>query len=106
MSNTDAIAQSRERIWKIVHSIPPGKVTSYGEVAKRAGLPNGARLVGRVLANLPSGSTLPWHRVVNSRGMLSLPPDSQSYREQRRRLQREGIIFRNERIDWKQFGWH
>jgi methylated-DNA-protein-cysteine methyltransferase-like protein len=97
--------QYRELIWGIVHSIPAGKVSSYGEVAKRAGLPRGARLVGRVLSNLPEGSTLPWHRVVNSRGCISFPPGSPQYREQRERLVSEGITFRAERIDRRAHAW-
>lgn len=95
----------RERVWLIVHGIPRGKVTSYGAVAKLAGLPRGARLIGRILAQLPAGSALPWHRVVNSRGQISLPPGSASYREQRERLLSEGIEINNDRIDFKRFGW-
>lgn len=97
--------QYRELVWRIVHSIPAGKVASYGEVARRAGLPRGARLVGRMLSGLPADSTLPWHRVVNSRGCISLPPGSAAYREQRERLIAEGVAFRNDRIDWARHGW-
>lgn len=102
---TTESSQYRELIWRIVHSIPAGKVASYGEVAKRAGLPRGARMVGRVLSNLPEGSTLPWHRVINSRGCISFPAGSLQYREQRERLLAEGVAFRNEKIDWHQYGW-
>lgn len=101
----DVSTQHRELIWRIVHSIPAGKVSSYGEIAKRAGLPRGARLVGRMLSQLPEGSTLPWHRVVNSRGCISLPAGSAGYREQRERLVAEGVAFRNERIDLKRHAW-
>jgi methylated-DNA-protein-cysteine methyltransferase-like protein len=107
-STAGAVATSdqyRELIWGIVHSIPAGKVSSYGEIAKRAGLPRGARLVGRVLSNLPEGSTLPWHRVVNSRGCISFPQGSKQYREQRERLVAEGVTFRNERIDGRVHFW-
>ena len=95
----------RERIWRIVHSIPHGKVTSYGAVARLAGLPRGARLVGRILAQLPPGSALPWHRVLNARGCSSFAPGSPQYREQRERLLAEGVAFRGERIDWRLCGW-
>lgn len=100
-----ASTQHRELVWRIVHSIPAGKVASYGEVARRAGLPRGARLVGRLLSQLPEGSTLPWHRVVNSRGCISLPPGSPGHREQRERLLAEGVAFRNDRVDWKRHAW-
>jgi methylated-DNA-protein-cysteine methyltransferase related protein len=106
MPTETTMSQYRELIWRIVHSIPAGKVASYGDVAKHAGLPRGARLVGRALSNLPGDSTLPWHRVINSRGTISFPQGSPQYREQRERLLAEGIIFRNEKIDWKKFAWH
>lgn len=96
----------RERVWRIVHGIPRGAVTNYGTIAKLAGLPRGARLVGRILAQLPEGSTLPWHRVVNSSGRISFPESSAQYREQRQRLLAEGIEFRNSKIDLKKFGWN
>lgn len=99
---TDAI---REQVWKVVHSIPPGKVTSYGAVAQLAGMPRGARLVGRILSQLPPGSALPWHRVVNAAGRISFPTDSTQYREQRERLLSEGVCFRNDRVDWKLSRW-
>ena len=105
MSGIETAQAHRQEIWRIVHSIPRGRVTSYGVVAKLAGLPRGARLVGHVLANLPEGSALPWHRVVNSRGTISFPIGSERHREQRERLMTEGVSFRSEKIDWRQFGW-
>jgi methylated-DNA-protein-cysteine methyltransferase-like protein len=105
MSTIDTTQAHQQEIWRIVFSIPSGRVTSYGAIAKLAGLPRGARLVGRVLAQLPEGSALPWHRVVNSRGTISFPSGSARYREQRERLLTEGVEFRNEKIDWSQFGW-
>lgn len=96
----------RDRVWSIVHGIPRGKVTSYGVVAQLAGLPRGARLIGRILSQLPEGSSLPWHRVVNSRGCISFPIGSEQYREQRERLLTEGIVFRSDKIDLKKFGWN
>lgn len=105
MSATNLTFMYQERVWRIVHGIPRGKVTSYGAVAKLAGLPRGARLIGRILAQLPAGSALPWHRVVNSRGQISLPPGSASYREQRERLLSEGVEINNDKIDFKRFGW-
>jgi methylated-DNA-protein-cysteine methyltransferase-like protein len=88
-----------ERIWKEVARIPRGSVASYGDVARRAGLPRRARLVGHALKVAPAGLRLPWHRVVNARGAISLPPGSPQYRLQRARLEREGVRFRNGRVD-------
>ncbi len=76
-----------QRVWQIVASIPEGCVTTYGEVARLAGSPRAARQVGGVLRRLPEGSTLPWHRVVNRHGAISLTgPDLQR--------QRSGITLR------------
>lgn len=86
MTETSTI---NERIWLAVAAIPEGRVSTYGLVAAAAGLPRGARRVGRALAALPSGSRIPWHRVVNARGMLSLP--GRAGEEQRRRLLAEGV---------------
>lgn len=94
-----------QRIWQAVSAIPPGRVATYGEVAAAAGLPNGARRVGRVLSRLPPGTTLPWHRVINAQGRVSLPAGSAGYREQVARLTEEGVVVRQGRIDRRQFGW-
>jgi methylated-DNA-protein-cysteine methyltransferase-like protein len=88
----------RERIWQIVAAIPPGSVATYGQVAQLAGLPRRARLVGRTLSQLPAGSRLPWHRVVNAGLRISRRGDDRSEDEQRRRLEREGVGFSGPRI--------
>jgi len=64
--------QRRARILAVVDSIPRGRVASYGEVAREAGLPRHARLVGRILSELAPGTTLAWHRVVSSSGRIDL----------------------------------
>ena len=97
---------NKEKIWQIVHQIPKGKVASYGQVAKLAGLPGYARYVGFVMKNLPKGTKLPWFRVANSQGKLSFPRDSKEYQIQKRKLEAEGIIFINGRFSMKKFGWN
>ncbi len=97
---------ARERIWQVVAAIPPGKVASYGQVARLAGLGRGARQVGHTLRDLPKGSNLPWHRVLNSQGKISLPPDSSSAKTQRHRLEAEGVEFTlSGKVKLDQFGW-
>ena len=91
------------RIWQVVALIPPGKVATYGQVAALAGLPRHARLVGRTLRNLPAGTRLPWHRVVNASLKISLRRGS-AILEQRQRLEAEGIEFVGERIP-RSFRW-
>ena len=101
----DPVRNNRERIWQVVNQIPKGSVASYGQVASLAGLPGAARLVGNVLRQLPPGSQLPWHRVVNSQGRISLPAGSPGYREQRARLIDEGVIFKGDRVSLAQCRW-
>jgi methylated-DNA-protein-cysteine methyltransferase-like protein len=97
--------EHRQRILAVVDSIPRGRVATYGQVAREAGLARRARLVGRILAQLPSGSSLPWHRVVNASGRISLRSGSGAAL-QRRRLAREGVRFTPAgRIDLGRFRW-
>lgn len=93
-----------ERIWKAVAAIPRGQVASYGGIARRAGLPRRARLVGHALKVAPAGLRLPWHRVLNAQGKISLPAGSKAHRLQRRLLEEEGVRFRNGRVDLKAIG--
>jgi methylated-DNA-protein-cysteine methyltransferase-like protein len=93
-----------ERIWRVVEDIPRGQVATYGSVAERAGLRGRARLVGHALKVAPRSRRLPWHRVVNASGRISFPPGSEYHQLQRRRLEREGVRFRGERIDPAAFG--
>lgn len=93
---------SYARILRAVAAIPRGRVATYGEIAALAGLPGRARLVGFVLRNLGDG-TVPWHRVVNAGGRISLTGDGATL--QRRRLEREGVRFDGRaRIDLVRFG--
>lgn len=95
----------RDAFFLALASIPPGRVTSYGRLAALAGLGRGARLVGRWLGQLPEGSSLPWHRVLNSQGKLSLGADTPAGREQRGRLSAEGVLVRNGRVNLQHYGW-
>ncbi|EFO2114283.1 MGMT family protein [Escherichia coli] len=94
-----------QRVWQIVAAIPEGYVTTYGDVAKLAGSPRAARQVGGVLKPLPEGSTLPWHRVVNRHGTISLTgPDLQ---RQRQALLAEGVMVSGSgQIDLQRYRWN
>lgn len=83
----------------MVASIPRGRVDTYGGVARRAGLGPRARLVGHALKRAPADLQLPWHRVVNARGAISFPAGSEAHRRQRQRLEAEGVVFVNGRVD-------
>lgn len=95
----------KEEIWQIVAAIPAGNVATYGQIARLAGFPSHARYVGTTLKNLPNDSKLPWHRVVNSRGELSFPDNSASWRKQKKRLESEGIVFIGRKFSLKTFQW-
>jgi methylated-DNA-protein-cysteine methyltransferase-like protein len=90
-----------------VARIPRGRVATYGQVARLANLPGQARLVGYALAGLDEGSRLPWHRVVNARGGISLrSDDGPAGIVQRLRLERERVVFDADgRIPLERFRW-
>jgi methylated-DNA-protein-cysteine methyltransferase related protein len=95
-----------ERVWAVVRRIPRGRVATYGQVAALAGLGGQARQVGYALHALPGEGLAPWHRVVNARGAISLPPGRGADVTQRLRLEREGVRFdARGRIDLDRFRW-
>jgi methylated-DNA-protein-cysteine methyltransferase-like protein len=100
-------ALSHGKIHAVVSRIPRGRVATYGQVARLAGAPGQARLVGYALASLRDGSPVPWHRVVNARGEVSERSDgSPMGAVQRVRLRREGVRFdERARISLKLFQW-
>ena len=97
----------QETFRRIVRLIPEGRVATYGQIAALANRPRNARQVGYALARL-NGHDVPWHRVVNVRGLISergLDP-LESVERQRFLLREEGVVFdRRGRIDLDRFGW-
>ena len=92
------------RIRRIVSRIPRGRVATYGQIARLAGLRGQARLVGYAMHALPAGTRVPWQRVVNARGEISLPGASAV--RQRKLLEGEGVRFdQRGRIDLDSFLW-
>ena len=103
--------RSFERIYGVVSRIPRGRIATYGQVARLAGLAGGARLVGYALSALVDRSRIPWHRVVNARGEISLRRDrGPASVLQRLRLLRERVRFdargriRLDRYRWRPRG--
>lgn len=103
---SDAISSTYSHIYAVVAAIPKGKVATYGQVALLAGLPGRARQVGYAL-HAAADPSLPWHRVVNARGEISLRSGgSQADEVQRLRLEAEGVVFdRCGRIDLELYRW-
>jgi methylated-DNA-protein-cysteine methyltransferase-like protein len=102
-----AAASSYDRIYAVVRKIPRGRVTTYGTVARLAGLGGQARLVGYALSALRDGTGVPWHRVINAQGRLSLDRAASSAGvTQFMRLAREGVrADAAGRISLAKFGW-
>jgi methylated-DNA-protein-cysteine methyltransferase-like protein len=98
-------AQRAAAILDIVRRIPRGRVTTYGAVAARAGLPRQARLVGKVLGGLEDGSTVPWQRVVAAGGRIAFPAGSEARARQISRLQADGVDAERGRVDLNRYGW-
>lgn len=99
-----------EQVWTIVRQIPYGKVATYGQIAQMLAAPPGIALpdykafgprwVGDAMAACPKD--VPWQRVINAQGKISDRPGAQS---QRQRLEEEGIVFVNDKIDLKSYQW-
>ena len=86
--------------------IPYGKVATYGQIAKLAGLPKHARLVGYVLKHLDKSSEIPWYRVINSQGKISVTRiNQQGENVQQSLLEQEGIYLLNGKVSLKKFVW-
>lgn len=96
-----------EEIYRLTRLIPPGRVATYGQLAALAGKPMAARAVGYALSRLPFDTEVPWQRVINAKGEIS--PRAIGFQEpdhQRRRLEREGVIFDAlARVDLRRYGW-
>ena len=87
-----------QAIWDVVGMIPRGMVSTYGAVARAAGLPGRARLTGFALKAAPEELNLPWHRVVGAGGRIVFPKTSLQHREQARRLRAERVPVKDGRV--------
>lgn len=93
------------RIYAVARRIPPGRVATYGQIAAIVGDCT-PRMVGYAMAAVPPGSGVPWHRVINAQGKISLRADGGGSEEQRARLEAEGIIFDGEgRVNLRRVQW-
>ncbi len=95
-----------QAILTVIEQIPAGNVATYGQIARMAGLPKNARLVGFILKSLPPDSGVPWYRVVNSQGKISERENPESQKSQRMILEEEGVEFRSgNRVSLREFQW-
>ncbi|MEJ2736497.1 MAG: MGMT family protein [Anaerolineae bacterium] len=94
------------QVYEVVRRIPSGKVATYGQVARLLGKPRAARTVGWALHSLPEGSDVPWQRVINAKGTISLDARGPGGAIQRVLLEAEGIVFDEQgRVDLQAHGW-
>jgi methylated-DNA-protein-cysteine methyltransferase-like protein len=94
-----------QKVFEAIKRIPRGKVATYGLIATTAGNPRGARQVVRILHTQSEKHDLPWHRVINSKGTISLT--GEGYRIQRQLLEKEGVIFdTKDKIDFGRYLWN
>lgn len=92
-------------IWATIARIPRGRVATYGQIADLAGYVRRPRLTAQALRQAPEDRPIPWFRVINAQGRIAMPPGSRGHREQRRRLEAEGIHFSKDRIDLDRYRW-
>ena len=97
---------THQRIYAVIRRIPRGRVATYGQIAELAGIPGHARQIGYALHALPDGTAVPWHRVINAKGEVSLRAAAGAELTQRMLLEREGIRFDGRgRVDLRAVGW-
>lgn len=96
-----------QKIYDVVRQIPYGQVATYGQVAELAELPGQARLVGYALFRATDNTLeVPWHRVINAKGEISMSPLREGMDQvQRSLLESEGIKFKVDRINLDEFRW-
>ena len=96
-----------DRVYAFVASVPPGKVVTYGQVAAELGAPSASRAVGYALNNLSGYEHgIPWWRVVNASGGISLGSREHAAAMQRERLEAEGVYFNFEgKVSLREFRW-
>ena len=93
-------------VFAVVRRIPRGRVATYGQVAALAGYHGRARQVGYALSALDIDASVPWHRVVNAAGRVSLRSGgSGGAMVQRMRLEQEGVVLRGGRVPLREFRW-
>jgi methylated-DNA-protein-cysteine methyltransferase-like protein len=103
--DSDRASSTYTKIYAAVRRIPRGRVATYGQIAKIAGIPGRARQVGYALHALPGSTAVPWQRVINAAGAISLPTVNGGL-TQRLLLEREGIEFGvGDRVSLPRYQW-
>ena len=99
------ISEFTKKVIQQILKIPAGKVATYKQIAALAGKPQASRGVSWILHSCSTAYKLPWHRVLNSQGKISFERTSHNYRQQKKRLQQEGVLFEGEQLNMAQYQW-
>jgi methylated-DNA-protein-cysteine methyltransferase-like protein len=92
-------------VYRLVKRVPPGRVATYGQIAALLDAPRAARAVGYAMKRCPQGNGVPWQRLLNARGGVSLRANVSGMITQRILLEREGVSFRHDRVDLNRYRW-
>jgi methylated-DNA-protein-cysteine methyltransferase-like protein len=102
---SDEVGSFHQKVIETIKKIPRGRVATYGQIAAMAGNPMAARQVVRALHTSSGKEKLPWHRVINKQGKISLRP-GEGYEEQRGMLEKEGVRIDDDgKIDLNRYLW-
>ncbi len=100
------ISAFSKKVMQLIRSIPEGNVATYGQIAKLAGKPQGSRGVAWILHSSSTAHKLPWHRVLNSQGKISFEIGTHNFRQQKKRLEKEGVEISAEgKLSLAKFQW-
>jgi methylated-DNA-protein-cysteine methyltransferase-like protein len=101
----DKVMSRYDQVYQLVGMIPAGQVATYGQIASYIDRCT-PRMVGYAMAATPSGQEIPWHRVINSQGMISIRANGERDMLQRLLLEAEGVVFNNNgKVDLSRVGW-
>jgi methylated-DNA-protein-cysteine methyltransferase related protein len=102
----DRLERFTELVVEVIRSIPSGKVMTYGQIARLAGSPRGARQVVRILHSMSKKHNLPWHRVINAKGEIGME-DEELFMTQKHLLECEGVMFKGKKtIDLERYRYY
>jgi O-6-methylguanine DNA methyltransferase len=104
-ANMDIPMTFREKVYELARQIPPGKVATYGQLAKLVGKPKAARAVGMFMRTNPDAPRMPCHRVVAADGSLTGYSAEGGVAKKQQMLTTEGVFFRNGKVDLSKSSW-
>jgi len=100
------MSEFTKKVIRLIQAIPEGRVATYGQIAELAGKPQASRGVSWILHSCSTAYKLPWHRVLNAQGKISFEVGTHNYRQQKKRLENEGVEFNLQgQLSLSKFQW-